>query len=344
MRWCLIFAVTLGLSVLDAVSFAQQPGGRGQGEAQRLASARSASGYLEHRDAGYFATTGVVRFQLIAGRLQLDAPRHRKGSQSRDQDGIYESITVTAQRGIPSVHYVCQTEVQHLTLNVENAKSLRVESFLPATGERAVLEQPAQGPLTWTIRRSDLDDVCSGATLLHLHQCDAVGLDLHCGGLFLRLLQEQSLEQLVSETTVAIMSQLTDADAFAADRDDVLDCVARLRSPRRSVRLAASQQLLKWGTPIIPIVRSIPERDLAPEQHDRLQCVLRQLTPVESDTPRSLATMLINDQDHWQSLAPQLSDSQLLSANQHLSRVGLAALPVSNQAIEQIAQGATRRK
>ncbi|NNE00493.1 MAG: hypothetical protein HKN47_24520, partial [Pirellulaceae bacterium] len=98
---------------------------QGQGGAERPAGRRSSSGYDEHRDAGYFAVAGVVRFQLIQGRLALDSPRHRKGSQSRDQEGVYESITVTASRGIPSMHYVYQTPQQHLTLSVENARHIR---------------------------------------------------------------------------------------------------------------------------------------------------------------------------------------------------------------------------
>ncbi len=338
MRWCFIFAVILGLSITDALSYAQQPGAAGQGEAQPPEVGRSPSGYLQPQHAGYFATKGVVRFQLIQGRLQLDAPRHRKGSQSRDQDGIYESITVSAMRGIPSVHYVYQTKHQHLTLNVENAKSLRIESFLPRTGERSVLEQPAQGDLTWTVRQGSRENVCQGATLLHIHHADAVGLHRHCGGLITRLLQGQTLQQLAVQTNAAMMEQLADPDTIRVARDEVLDCVARLRSPRRRVRVIASQQLLRWGTPIIPIIDSIDCDQLAPEQQDRLQSVRRRLTRVQSDTPRSLATQLVNDPQHWRSIAHQLDGGQLALANQHLSRVGLTTLPTASEAVQRIAQ------
>ena len=119
MRWYLQAAVVIGLSITDVASQAQGPPAD-----QGLSTSRSTP-----QDAGYFAKSGVVRFQLVHGRLCLDPPRHRKGSQSQDRDGVYESITVTAIRGIPSLHYVCQTDQNEITLSVEDAQDIRIESF-----------------------------------------------------------------------------------------------------------------------------------------------------------------------------------------------------------------------
>ena len=147
MRWSLLVAV-IGLSITDVASLAQRPP-----DNQRLALTQSTS---EH--AGFFASTGVVRFQIIQGRLCLDAPRHRKGCQNRDEDDVYESITVTAERGIPSMHYVCQTPDHHLTLSVQKGDSVRIESWFPKTTERSVLEQPDFGTISWTHSRGDLKE------------------------------------------------------------------------------------------------------------------------------------------------------------------------------------------
>ncbi|WP_145416879.1 hypothetical protein [Planctomycetes bacterium K23_9] len=280
----------------------------------------------------------MVRFQLIEGRLQLDAPRHRKGSQSLDQNGIYESITVTASRGIPSVHYVCQTDKQQLTLSVAEATKLRIESYLPETGDRAVLEQPESGPVTWTVARGDLKDEYEGPTLLHIHQADPVGFRLHCGVIFKCLMQGRSLRQIEAETTAAMIRQVQNDDLIAVSRDEVLDCVERLGASRRSVRFAASKQLLRWGTPVIPIIDLIDANQLSCEQNDRMQSIRRRLKRVENDTPESLATMLVNDSRHWQSIARGLSDDQIRLANQHLGRIGLERLAIPNRRIEQIAR------
>ena len=117
MRWSLLIAV-IGLSSTDVASFAQ-----GRPDGQRPSATRSTP-----EDAGFFTSKGVVRFQLIQGRLCLDSPRHRKGSQNRDDGRVYESITVTAERGIPSMHYVYQTPKHHLTLSVQKANAMRLEN------------------------------------------------------------------------------------------------------------------------------------------------------------------------------------------------------------------------
>ena len=138
MRWKLPFAVLLGLSFSDVASFAQRPP---DDEGLPSASAENAPYLIE--DAGYFDHDGVVRFQLIQGRLCLDAPRHRKGVQHQHSDGVFESITITAQRGIPSVHYIHRTERHEILLSVRDAMAVRIESTLIPAGETAVIEQPA---------------------------------------------------------------------------------------------------------------------------------------------------------------------------------------------------------
>ena len=86
MRWSCLIAL-FGLSVTPVASFSQRTPNR-QG---------SASEHSETPlDAGYFAD-GIVRFQLIHGRLCLDPPQHRKGSQKRRNEYLHESITVTAE-------------------------------------------------------------------------------------------------------------------------------------------------------------------------------------------------------------------------------------------------------
>jgi hypothetical protein len=339
MRWCLSFAVILGLSFADAVSHAQQHGPARQGEAERLTGQRPSSEYPQHSDAGYFAKSGVVRFLLIQGRLQLDSPRHRKGSQSFDQDGVYESITVTAQRGIPSVHYVCQTSNQHLTLSVANATDLRIESFFPLTGERAVLEQPGVGKITWSTSRGKLQSEFQGDTLLHVHRADPIGFSLHCGALSKRVLRGKSLGEIENATKHAMIQQLANGDFQPMSCADVLECVERLGAKKRAVRVAASKRLLQWGTPVLPILRSIDENALTYEQRNRMTKLIAQLRNTENDTPRSLATMLRNDQRHWQSIAHELSSDQIRLANHYLHQVGLKELPSSARPIEQIASG-----
>jgi hypothetical protein len=267
---------------------------------------------------------------MVQGRLCLDSPRHRKGSQSRDQDGVYESISVTAERGIPSLHYICQRPNQHLTLSVEKADHVRIESFCPETAERSVLDQPRLGPAQWSIQRSGAHEVHSGSTLLHLRQRDPVGFDRHHGGLIRRLLRGQSVREMSDATRQELVRQ-TEAGQ-TPDADSIRETIELLRSPRRTQRVEAHRRLLSWGTPIVPIIERINRDDLDAEQRDRIRTILQRLRVRVNDTPASLAMLLIIDREYWSLLAPQLSSDQLLAANDHLSRCGLEQLfPIDPQ-------------
>ncbi|MEM8669602.1 MAG: hypothetical protein AAGG48_18895 [Planctomycetota bacterium] len=324
MRWSLLIAV-FGLSIADVPSFAQ-----GRPDGQRPSTTSSTP-----EDAGFFASKGVVRFQLIQGRLCLDAPRHRKGSQNREDGQVYESITVTAQRGIPSLHYVYQAPQQHLTLSVQQATAMRLESFAPETGERSILEQPAVGEITWTHRRGDLESTFQGATLLHLRCSDPVSFDHHFGAIFARLLRGQSIGNLCRGVDAELLRGTVGVDA--PELQQIERYVWQLRSSKRSKRLEAEQTLLEWGTPIVSVIQSLSPEDLDPEQRERIRHILKRLRPRDNDTSASLARLLINDQQYWSLIADHLSPSQLVRANNHLHRVGLKTLQPSAGPVERIA-------
>ena len=345
MRWSLLIAV-FGLSMTDVASLAQGPP-----EDQRPESTRSSSqhagvqhagdqdagvqdGGVQHaedqhagyQDAGFFASTGVVRFQIIQGRLCLDAPRHRKGSQNREDSGVYESITVTAQRGIPSLHYVCQTQDHHLTLSVQKAEAVRIECWFPKTSERSVLVQPEFGPITWTHTHGDRKRTHTGTTLLHVRNSDPNNFDWHCGLLLQRLMRGQSLASLSDAAQSAMFDQI--AGQRLPNVDAIHDCVDQLRSRSRAKRMEAERQLLTWGTPIIPAIHQLSKMDLEVEQAKRLRCILDRLRPRVDDTPSTLAKLLVNDHSYWSGIAHRLSSDQLDLANHHLLGFGVAALQV----------------
>ncbi len=325
MRWYLLAAAMIGLSISEVTTFAQRPPAD-----QRLGISQSTP-----EDAGFFATTGVVRFQLIQGRLCLDAPRHRKGSQSHDVGDVYESITVTAQRGIPSLHYVCQTPDQHLTLSVQGANYVRIESFLPKTGERSILDQPELGVINWQTAHGELSEEHEGATLLHVRQCNSGSFDLHYGRLMGRLLRGKTIRALASATQTRLIQQ---AELVEGPHSDAIaETVRQLRAPKRAARMQAQQKLIHWGTPIIPVVQSLNPDDLDAEQRERLRHVLSRLKHHVDDTPASMAMLLVNDRHYWNLIAPRLSERQVQLANHHLTRAGLDVVMLQSRPDARIA-------
>lgn len=321
MRWSFFIAV-IGLSITDVASFAQGPP-----DGERLSTT--------HSETGYFASAGLVRFQLIQGRLFLDCPRHRKGSQNRNEDGVYESITVTAERGIPSLHYVLNSEQHHLTLSVKQARVVRMESWFVDSDERAVLEQPELGQIRWTQTHGDIEDQYEGTNLLHLRHANASTFDSHFGLLIKRVLRGTSLQSISSATQRSMLEELSEQPAF--DFPKIAQCVEQLRSGRRSDRIKAERQLLSWGTPVTPALHQLIDGDIDQEQRQRLRLILRRLRPSIDDTPATLAKLLVNDRAYWERIASGLSGEQLQLTNLHLRDFGTEPVELVSQPTARIA-------
>ncbi len=304
----------IGLSITDVESFAQrQPAG------ERLSLTRSGS-----FDPCFLSTTELVRFQFIQGRLCLNCPQHRKGTQSRDEPGLHESIAVTSEQGIPSLHYVFQTAEQHLTLNVQHAGKVRLESQCLQTGERVILEQPAIGMVRCFRTGSRWSDQFEGSTLLHVRQQDPDGFDQHFGPLISCLLRGRSLSAITRETSLAMLAQ--------ARRGGTPTCVQiesmidLLSAPTVAQRSHAHRQLLKWGTPVIPVLQALTSDELDAEQRARLGDIRFRLWSCLDDTPASLAKLLVNDKSYWEVIVHQLNEEQVRLADRHLVHFGVSPL------------------
>ncbi|WP_145168613.1 hypothetical protein [Rubripirellula lacrimiformis] len=315
-------------------SFAQRPPG-----AEGLESDRASPS-----DAGFFGGAGVARFQLIQGRLCLDPPRHRKGSQKFQAADVYESITVSAERGIPSLHYVYQSPHQHLIVNVKDADRVRLESWLPGESQRAVIHHSRRGPIVWESvtgdpsrgdgSDSDARHRVTGTTFLHLRQRSPAQFDKHFGELIQRILQGTSLAQ-VAEQAQQVMLGNCRSNGPQFRRGDVDKQVQKLRSPRRQTRAIAQRQLLLWGTPVVAVLDSIPATNLDAEQRDRLRTVRDHLRTPIPDTPRSLAKLLINDPGYWAVIADDLpaSDRHLAQSRFQQMEWSVSFEPVDRLAI-----------
>ena len=325
MRWKLQLAVLLGLSLTHVASLAQGPPAD-----QRLATLSADSDVYPPEDAGYFDSDGVARFQLIHGRLCLDAPRHRKGAQHFEQDGVYESITITALRGVPSVHYVHRTPKHEITLSVQDAKTVRIESLLTGPGELATIEQPAvssvgDNKIRWRISQNGVETNHVGATILHLRHRDAKRFDRHYGQLLRRLLRGRTLKSLSEETDHALIEYVRKESPIRLEA--IHQAIDLLASTKSGTRRSAERFLLSCGSPVLPIIADQSGKDLDAEQRHRLRHIVRALQPLTDDTPASLAALLVNDTQHWSQIATRLDSTQTQLANRYLRGAGFEVLP-----------------
>lgn len=282
-----------------------------------------------------FATAGAARFRLAGGRLSLDPVVHRKGSETRDEAGVFESLRVTADRGIPSLHYVRHTDRQQLVLSVRDAREVRIESWLPRSGQRSLLEQPARGELRWTLGDGGDERVITGATLLHVRAEAPERFDHHYDATVRRLLRGSSLRTIDRTARAAMLERLPDVESPA--REAVVQAVRELAAPERARRIAAERQILRWGTPAVPLLESLDDSRLGPEQQARLHTIRGRLGRDRDDTPASLAMLLINDRGYWNVIATRLAPDEFDSANRHLATIGLPPLPADRGNRERIA-------
>ncbi|TWU58068.1 hypothetical protein [Rubripirellula reticaptiva] len=340
MRWRLLFAL-IGLSITGVTSFAQRPPG-----AEGLAAGRSSPsefGTAEFRDAGFFGGAhnqpGVVKFMLVQGRLCLDPPRHRKGSQSCREGDVFESICVTAQRGVPSLQYICQTPHQDLRVNVQDADAVRIESFLPGRSQRSVLHHQRSGDIVWQRTDSkEREEIVSvtASTLLHLRHSHPADFDAHFGHLISRILQGTSLQTLCQQTEAILIAE-TAAGTAEFSESDIATVVEGLRSPRRGVRTQSVRTILAWGTPALASLDAVDRSTLDIEQLDRLDFIRNQLRQRTPDTPRTLAKLLINDPAYWLSIADQLSHTDKQIAENRLRQVGFEVSLLEADPVEYVA-------
>lgn len=311
MKWRLLIAL-IGLSITDVVSTAQSI------DAGKTSPAADVLDADSEVYAGYLGSSGVVRFQLIQGRITLDAPRHRKGAQQSSAGGVYESVSVTAQRGIPSVHYISQTSKQHLVLNVQDANEMRIESWIPQQNSRCILNQPSSGPITIQLQNDslqdgDLDTQWQGWTLIHVRLNHPQVFDQHFGHLIARMLHGQTLRQLCDATWQAAVDELQ--QPARVTEKQVQTWIDQLGSDRRRDRIDAQRHLMASGSLVTPTLRwrlaaSNHHDPLDQEQQARLRRILSGLRSNAPDRPRSLAKLLVNDPDYWSLVSPSLSHDQ----------------------------------
>jgi len=334
MLWRLWLSVLLGTAAI-------------LGSPPRAGSIQAAEPPLLCPDPSLPVRCQAVEFRLLLGRLELYPPEHRKGSgtaQRRLPQPLEESFNVTAERGIPSLHYVRQTPTQEWILDVVEATRVEIDAYWLAGQERFELTQPRRGPLVVRIRRGAAavagrpppqadprrlastgappeatDESFTAASFLHLRATHPDLFARHLQPLLASLLPDLELAGLQQQTT----AQLLELSQSVAPPDParVHACVARLAAKQRQERERAQRELLQHGVAVIPLLDEIPTASLQEEQRLRLETIRRCLRPRRSDGPDRVAQWLLADPVYWQAIAADFAPSQRLLAERRLQRL-----------------------
>lgn len=330
MRYTYLIALAILMAMPTVSTLADEPTADQRLKAAGQPACRVPKRPARPKPTGVFSESGLVRFRLLSGRIEVDPMRYRKGSQEHIKDDFCESITVSSSQGVPSVYYSYRDDYQRIQLIAEHRKSLRIESTIIATGEQAVLYQQGNGNIQWSTRRhqeqeSELDHSSSGPTLLHIVGQDESGFHIHVESLISRMLRGRSVIELTRRTKQYLLENSTDLSIVSSNQVDTL--IDQLRSTRNSKRRAAASELAHLGTSIIPYLNSALERNnLDAEQVARIKSLVARTPRVDEDTASSLACLLSTDRDHWQIMTKKMGHDQWIAANDHVRRCGLDAL------------------
>jgi hypothetical protein len=270
-----------------------------------------------HRPEGdsLVQSTGAAHFRLILGRLSLDAPQHIKCRRACESEcgQFQQTLRVTAERGIPSLHYFWSTPQREVTVDVDEAEHVRIRSRVRSgdAWETLHVDQPAWGPI-----EVHLDEPTAGqldsrpwqvASLVHLRAEQPGIAARHLAPLWPQLLAERPPHCQADDLLAAISAHRADA---RCQRDHIEALVEQLAAPQRSRRAAAQRELLAIGLPVLAVVDRVNPRQLEAEQRGRLAAIRRQLRPTRTDSADSLAQWLSVDARYWKTIAPQLSPTQ----------------------------------
>ena len=330
MRYPYLIALAIFLAMPTVSTPADEPTADQRLKADRPPPSCSKIRQRRGKPSGVFSEDGLVRFRLLSGRIDVDPMRYRKGSQEHAEDDFREQITVASSSGIPTVYYSFQDDFQRVQLNAEHGKSLRIESTILATGERALLQQQGRDDIQWTIRRNperetELDQAVCGPTLLHIIGQDEAGFEVHLESLTSRMLLGRSVIDMTNRT--ASFLNHNSATLSVVSSDEINAWIDQLRSPKSSQRRAAATALSRYGTCVIPYLSAALQRDdLDVEQLARIRSLVSRQPRTDEDTPSSLACLLSTDREHWQILARKMNQTQWIAANDHVRRCGLDAL------------------
>ncbi|MCA9136149.1 MAG: hypothetical protein KDB00_05305 [Planctomycetales bacterium] len=330
MRYTYLIALAILMAMPTVSTLADEPTADQRLKAAGQPACRAPKRTCRPKPTGVFSESGLVRFRLLSGRIEVDPMRYRKGSQELIEDDFSESITVSSTQGVPSVYYSYHDDYQRIQLVAEHGKDLRIESTIIATGEQGVLQQYDDGNIHWSTRRdpnneSELDHAVNGPTLLHIVGQDEPGIQIHIESLISRMLRGRSIIDMTRRTEQYLQENSAELAVVSSHRVD--DLIEQLKAAKHSKRRAAATELAQLGTSIIPYLKSALQRDdLDVEQATRIKSLISRCPRFDEDTPSSLACLLSSDRDHWQIMAKKMGHEQWIAANDHIRRCGLDAL------------------
>lgn len=271
-----------------------------------------------------------VRFEVLSGRIAATSSRLKQDRQRLRRElpsGRVETLTVSIDRGLVSVHYLAEDPAdspagERILIRVVRRDEVELE-WSDATDRRGTTvtyRQPSAGDVELHVQLPDAAPrQLHGPSLWHLMLTDPSTCDKYLAPL-LRILRA---DWSVSEEASAVRSLLLSGrgGGVVAERDDVQRLVQQLAHPEFRVRQQADRELRSGGPAVFGHLRQLDATSLDREQQLRVQAIVQSLTACRDDTPARVAARLRNDRAAWLALLRDEDPHHRTRAFAELSRL-----------------------
>ncbi len=301
MRWWTRLILSI---VISAVTSASEP----------ISAQESTPSLIERSQCGHFL--------MVLGRLRLDEARYNKLRREEAIEGSEagtEYVSVTADRGIPSLHYLRQTTRERLSVDVAHARQVTIEStLLGATEPQATMRlfQPRVGMVEWSIAAANAKvETYRAPSLWHLYTMQPKLFETWICPILKHLFpasqQPLELDQIDEQLVTSVLRE----DVRPLQWDEVATLVAKLGATKRCDRMAAQTELIRYGVRVLPLLAMIDEASLDAEQRSSLTRIREHLEPRGHDSLDLVSCWLAHDYHFCEQSAQrwQPSDRQRIS-------------------------------
>lgn len=267
-----------------------------------------------------------VSFEVAMGRLLATGNRTRQDRQRvcrEHANGLTETLTVTLDRGLVSLHYESVSETRQLTVRVVRRDQVEIESLRrePASSTTTVLfQQPSDGDVVLTVHiAGQAPEEYRASSLWHLLLAHPEICQAHLNDALQMLRPNWQVDNDVAE----IRSRLLDCDAarLTTSRREVELLVEQMTHDDFRVRQRSARELRARGRSVLGFLQELDSTRLDAEQRLRIQSVQDSIIADFEDTPARVVAWLLNDQSVWLALLDQETPRCRAQAGRHLARL-----------------------
>lgn len=312
-----------------------------------LIATKGGRGQDSARPAVLFSLGRSIQFEVVMGRLRaINAGRGKCESTTAcdPHSNVRESYSLTLDGSVPSIHYELRTPDEQLCIDFTEGQRVEIHRQAPGSqSEPATLHftQDRKGNLTLVLEDAEGRQQYSANTFWHLILAEPEVCRQH----LLPILECLRPHWRLAEQAASVENRLLDAaasgDIVSRSRLDTL--VAQLRSNSFQQRQAADRTLREMGQSVLCYVDQLDRRKLDGEQRLRLEKIIDAASVETADTPRRVATWLVDDKAIWLAM---LSNEQSLKrqvAVEQLSRLCGQPIHFDSQAVDALRRAQIKR-